>query len=307
MQERIVVTGGTGFVGSAVVRLLAARSAELFVLSRGSTVPASLEGVAGVRMLAWDPGSDGDWMAAVSGASAVVHLAGEQAVGRRYTEPLKRRILESRVKTAEALVRAIARADAPPRVLVSASGVGYYGGHDDDAPLDESAPPGNDFLATVCVAWEAAVRKAEPLGVRVVSARLGAVLGRGGGALGTMVLPFKLFVGGPLGSGRQLFSWVHLEDAARAFLACLDDPGFSGAVNVAAPGAVTQTALARALGKALGRPAFMPVPSFSLRALFGEGAVPILTGQRAVPKKLLAAGFAFRFPTIEEALAEALH
>jgi len=306
VAERIVVTGGTGFVGRALVRRLSERGANVVVLSRGGRLSAESAALPGVSAEAWDGAADGDWWRAVSGATAVVHLAGHQAVGKRYTRRVKQAIYDSRVKGADALVRAIAGVENPPRVFVSASGVGYYGGRDDDTPCDEDTPPGDDFLATVCVAWEAAVRAAEPYGVRVTCARLGAVLGPGGGALPTMTLPFAFFVGGPLGRGSQVFAWVHLDDAVAAFERCLDDASLAGPVNVAAPGAVTQRELARALGRALHRPSFMPVPSFALRALFGEGAVPILTGQRAVPKKLERAGFRFRHPTLESALADAL-
>jgi uncharacterized protein (TIGR01777 family) len=306
LVERVVVSGGTGYVGRALVRRLVERGAEIVVLSRSGSVPSAFAELASVRVEAWDGLADGVWSQAVDGAAAVVHLAGEQAVGKRYTERVKRGIFDSRVKGAEALVRAIEQAKSRPRVFVSASGVGYYGARDGDAPLTEDTPPGTDFLASVCVAWEAAARAAEPFGVRVVVARLGVVLGRGGGPLATMALPFKLLVGGPLGSGRQVFSWVHLDDAVAAFERCLDDASLSGPVNVAAPNAVTQKELARELGRALHRPSFMPAPSFALRALFGEGAQPILTGQRPIPDKLERAGFRFRYPTIEAALAEAV-
>ncbi|HEV8548659.1 MAG TPA: DUF1731 domain-containing protein, partial [Polyangiaceae bacterium] len=176
---------------------------------------------------------------------------------------------------------------------------------EDHAPLDESAPPGDDFLARVVIEWEARARAAERLGVRVVSARFAAVLGRGGGALGVMALPFKLMAGGPLGSGRQVFCWVHLEDALGALELCIDDDTLTGPVNVAAPNAVTNGEASKLLARALHRPSWLPAPASALRALFGEGAVPILTGQRAYPKKLEAAGFTFRYPTLAEALAEA--
>lgn len=306
MAERIVVTGGTGFVGRALVRRLSERGATVVVLSRGGGLPAEVATLPGVSSEVWDGSTDGDWWRALTGATAVVHLAGHQAVGKRYTARVKKAILESRVQGAEALVRAIAKVENPPRVFVSASGVGYYGGRYDDTPCDEDTPPGTDFLATVCVAWESAVRAAESYGVRVTCARLGAVIGRGGGALPTMSLPFQLFVGGPLGRGSQVFAWVHLDDAVAAFERCLDDASLAGPVNVAAPNAVTQRELARTLGRALHRPSFMPVPGFALRALFGEGAVPILTGQRAVPAKLERAGFRFRYPTLEAALDEAI-
>lgn len=307
MVERIVVTGGTGYVGRALVPRLAARGLAVSVLSRGSKLPVELA-LPNVSVLAWDARTEGDWVDALSGARAVIHLAGEQAVGKRYTESYKRRILESRVNTGELLVRAMGKVATPPAVVLSASGVDYYASDAEgvDTPIDESAPPGSEFLSQVCVAWEAAVGGAAAYGARVAFLRLSAVLGRGGGALATMALPFKLFVGGPLGSGRQFFSWVHLEDCVRAFERALDDAALSGPINVTAPEAVRWNEVARALGHALHRPALLPVPAFALKALFAEGAGPILKGRRAVPAKLERAGFEFRYPTLEQALAEAV-
>jgi uncharacterized protein len=307
MAEHVVVTGGTGFVGRALVPRLAAGGFEVCVLSRGGGATGE-RASNGVRVVPWDAKAEGDWVGALSGARAVIHLAGEQAVGKRYTSATKRRILDSRVKTAELLVRAMGQVDAPPRVFLSASGIDYYAGttETDVTPIDESAPAGPDFLSQVCVAWESAVGGAAARGARVAFLRLGAVLGRGGGALATMKLPFELLAGGPLGSGRQYFSWVHLEDAVRAFERCLDDASLAGPVNVVAPNPVTQTELAAALGRALHRPSFMPAPSFGLKLLFGDGADPIIKGRRALPVKLEQAGFAFAYPTLEAALAEAL-
>jgi len=304
MSERIVITGRTGFVGRALVKRLAPKH-EITVLTRGDALPDDLRELASVRAVSWDASSAGDWERAVDGAFAVVHLAGSQAVGVRHTQAVKKRLHDSRVKSGEALVRAIGRAQRRPAVLVSASGVDYYRGRLTDEPVDESEPPGESFLAQLCVAWEGAVRAAEPLGVRVVSLRLGVVAGSSG-PLMTMALPFKFFVGGPLGSGRQIFSWVHLADALAAFELALGDATLSGAVNLVAPEALPQAEFARRLGRALRRPSFVPAPAFALRALFGEGAEPILFGRRAVPKRLEALGFRFAFPTVDAALADAL-
>lgn len=304
MPERIVVTGGTGFVGRALVKKLAP-GREIVVLTRGGKLPDELAASGAVSALSWDAESVGDWASAIDGAFAVVHLAGEQAVGVRWTDEVKQRLWDSRVKSSEALVAAIARATKKPRVLVSASGVDYYAGRLTDEPVDESEPPGESFLAKLCVAWEGAVRGAEAHGVRVVSMRLGVVIAKGG-PLSTMALPFKLFVGGPLGTGRQIFSWVHCQDALTALARALHDDAMSGAFNVVAPEALPQAEWAKRLGRALHRPAFMPAPSFALRALFGEGAEPILLGRRAVPKRLEALGFRFAFPSVDGALADAL-
>lgn len=305
MNERIVVSGGTGYVGTALVKRLSATGKEVVVLARSGRLPPTLQNLPGVSALPWDAQSLGAWASSVDGAAAIVHLAGEPAVGQRFTQAVKKRILESRVKSGEALVQAIERAARRPLVLVSASGVGYYGPRGDE-PCDESTSAGDDFLARVCVAWEATVRAAEPLGVRVAIARLGVVLGPGGGALPVMARPFKWFAGGKLGDGRQFFSWVHLDDAVAALERCLNDESIRGPLNVAAPEAVPQAEFAEALGRALHRPAWLPAPSFALKLLFGEGSGPILTGQRAVPKRLEAIGFQFRHPKLDETLSDAL-
>jgi uncharacterized protein (TIGR01777 family) len=304
MTERIVVTGGTGYVGGALIERLA-EGREIVVLTRGEALPESLARFPSVSAATWDARTLGPWSLAVDGASAVVHLAGAQAVGVRHTESVKQRLWDSRVKSAEVLVTAIERAKKRPRVFVSASGVDYYPGGLSDEPYDESSAAGDGFLSRLCVAWEDAARAAERFGVRVVSMRSGVVFGDGDGPLATMALPFKLFVGGPLGSGEQVFSWVHRNDAVSAYVRCLDDDSFSGAVNVVAPEAPKQAELARAIGRALHRPAFFPAPGFVLRTLFGEGALPILLGRHVVPKRLEEAGFRFEFPTLEPALAEA--
>jgi uncharacterized protein (TIGR01777 family) len=193
-----------------------------------------------------------------------------------------------------------------PRVFVSASGVGYYGARD-EAPVDEQGPSGSDFLATVCVAWERAADGARPLGARVAMLRLGVILGRDGGALPLMAQPFRLFAGGPLGSGKQMFPWIHLEDAVRAVLLAIDDAEISGPVNVTSPHSITNEQLSVAMGQALRRPAVVRAPAFALKVRFGEGAFPMLTGQNAVPTVLTRRGFEWRYPTIDEALEEALH
>ncbi|HEV8247290.1 MAG TPA: TIGR01777 family oxidoreductase, partial [Polyangiaceae bacterium] len=220
---RIVVSGGTGFIASALVPRLAARGDEVLILSRSGKLPERFAQSPGLSALSWDPPAPGPWQKSIDGVDAVVHLAGEQAVGQRYSEAVKKRIVASRVGSAERLVEAIAMAERKPRAFISASGVGYYGGRLDDLPLDESAPAGSDFLADVCRQWEAAARTAEPHGVRVAIARTGVVFGRHGGALETMIKPFRLFVGGPIASGQQYFSWIHLQDMVRVYLRLLDD------------------------------------------------------------------------------------
>jgi uncharacterized protein (TIGR01777 family) len=304
MPERIVISGGTGFVGKALVKALAGKH-EIVILTRGAEFPKELADLGSVRAVTWDAASGGEWEREVDGASAVVHLAGAQAIGMRHTKAVKQRLYDSRVGSAEALVSAIERASQRPRVLVSASGVDYYAGRLTHEAVDESEGPGESFLSRLCVAWEGAARRAEAFGLRVVCARFGVVLGPGGG-LRTMALPFKLFVGGPLGTGKQIFSWIHHTDATAALVRAIEDRALSGPVNVVAPEALPQAEFARAIGRALHRPSFMPAPSFALRALFGEGAEPILFGRRAVPKRLEEVGFRFGFPSVDAALADAL-
>ncbi len=284
---------------------LAARGDDIVVLTRAGKLPKRLASTARVEAVAWDPPAPGPWQKSIDGADAILHLAGEQAVGQRYTDAVKQRIFASRVLSAERLVEAVGMADKKPRAFVSASGVGFYGGRLDDAPLDESAPPGDDFLANVCVRWEAAAQAASEYGARVAMVRTGVVFGKHGGALATMALPFKLFVGGRLASGRQYFSWIHLEDVLNVYLRLLDDD-VRGPVNAVAPEVVPQAEVARTLGRILGRPALLPAPGFALKALFGEGATPLVTGQNAVPRALEKLGFEWRFPTLEAALRDCL-
>jgi uncharacterized protein (TIGR01777 family) len=304
-MQKIVISGGTGFIGRALVSALRARGEAVTVLTRDpERARASAPLAEGVQFERWAP-NEGSTAPAVDGADAVVHLAGEQAVGARWSEKVKRDILDSRTRGTDALVFSIARAARKPSVFVCASAVGYYGAHDDE-PLDETSPPGSDFLARVAVDWEAAAARAEALGVRVVHARFGIVFGRGGGALAEMVKPFKLFVGGPIASGRQVVSWVHLDDVVAAVLRAIDDPTLRGPLNVTAPNAVTNEELSRVIGKVIHRPSALRVPAAALRVRFGEGADPLVTGQRAVPRILTRLGFVFRYERVEDAVRDAL-
>lgn len=283
-MKRIVVSGGTGYIGSALVEHLVARGDSVTVLTRGEARDGNPSRVR------WEPYRLGTWASALDGADAVVHLAGERAVGVRYTEAVKQRLYESRVVSTKNIVQALARAEVKPRVLVSASAVGYYGNRPASERLDESASPGTDFLARLCVDWEAAAEGARELGVRVINPRIGVVLGRGDGPLKVMALPFKLFVGGKLGSGEQGVSWIYLEDAVRVLTLCIDDETMPPKLNVCGPNPVNNAELSNAIAKALHRPSLFTVPSFGLKALFGEGAETILTGQFAVPGVLQARG-----------------
>jgi uncharacterized protein len=298
---KILVTGGTGFIGRHLAGALLARGDSVRLPTRS---PRSAEVPEGAEVVAWDPDAS-DWYDMVDGQDAVVHLAGEPVVGVRWTDSVKAEVEASRVRSTERLVEAMWRAKERPKVFISGSGVGYYG-HRGDAPLDEQSEGGGDFLALVCKHWEAAAQKAEDLGIRVVRTRFGVVFGRGGGALSEMVKPFKAFVGGPIGSGRQVVSWVHMEDVVGILVRALGDPALQGAINVTAPSPVTNGELSRALGEVLGRPSFVRVPEFALRLRFGEGADPLLTGQRALPKVMQDAGYVWVYPEARAALVEAL-
>jgi uncharacterized protein (TIGR01777 family) len=286
---RILLTGGTGFIGAGLAAALRERRDDVVIVSRGNNGDAS-----------WD-----DIESQVERADAIVHLAGEPVAAGRWTKARLDRIRASRVDTTAQIAGAIGRAAQKPRVLVSASAVGIYGTRLDDEVLDESASPASDPLARICVAWEAAANPAREAGVRVVHPRLGVVLGRGGGALSKMAGPFNWFVGGPVGTGTQWVSWVHQRDVVRALLFAIGDEAIVGPVNVVAPGPVTMNDFARALGGALGRPTAMRVPAVALRLALGDGlAQVVLTGQRVTSRKLERAGFAFQFSQLTAALAE---
>jgi len=257
-----------------------------------------------VRTHAWDPVREPAPPDALAGRDAVAHLAGEP-VAQRWSPEAKMAIRESRVTGTENLLAGLREADPRPRALVSSSAVGYYGPRGIE-PIDEEAPPGGDFLADVCVAWEGQAEQAAKLGLRVVRVRTGVVLDRGGGALAKMLLPFQLGIGGPVAGGRQYIPWIHAEDVVGIFLAALGDERWQGAVNASAPGPVTNGEFSHALGRALHRPAFLPVPGLALRALYGEMAQIVTGGVRAVPARPLVLGYSFRHPELDEALRSAL-
>lgn len=298
---KVTVTGATGLIGTALVGALKARGDEVTVLSRD---PGRAGRELGVEAVAWDPMAEPAPSSAISGRDGVVHLAGEP-VAQRWTESAKRAIRASRDLGTANLVAGIAASEPRPGVLVSSSAVGYYGKHGAEI-IDESSPAGSDFLAEVCVEWERRARAAEELGLRVVIVRTGVVLDSGGGALKTMLPPFRAGVGGPVAGGRQYMPWIHLDDIVGIYLAALDGEGWSGPVNGTAPEPVTNADFSKALGRALGRPAVFPVPAFAIRALYGEMAEIVTEGQRAVPARTLEAGYAFQQPELDAALRSAL-
>ncbi len=301
---KIVVAGGTGFVGQALSRALAGRGHEVLVLTRR---PDSTVGSA--RVAVWDATHDaGPWAGELRGSGAVVNLAGASIGGGRWTRARKRVLVESRVRATEALVQAIAALPATdrPAALITASGVDYYGDHPGDEALDESAPAGGSFLGQLCVQWENAALKAVPLGVRVVQIRTAFCIGRGALALRLLVLPFRLFAGGPLGSGRQWFTWIHLDDLVNLYVLAIEDSALAGPVNAVAPGAARERAVAHEIGRVLHRPSWAPAPGIMLRLVLGEMADLLLHGRNAVPGRALASGYRFKYTEVGAALEDAL-
>jgi uncharacterized protein (TIGR01777 family) len=301
---RVLVTGGAGFIGKRLVSRLVSRGDEVIVLTRRP--PVASKRVEAARILNWDPQSGPPTPDAFGAIDAVVNLHGESIANGRWTAAKKERIRRSRIDGTRHLVQGIAAASPRPRVLVTSSAVGYYGPRGDES-LDESSPSGQDFLAGVCREWEAEGGRARELGVRVVTIRTGIVLGAGGGALAKMILPFQLFAGGPLGSGEQWMSWVHLDDECGIIMHALDRPSVEGPMNATSPNPVRNRDFARALGRVLGRPSLLPTPAFAMRLLLGEMAdALLLTGQRVLPKKAEGTSYRFHHPLLGEALESIL-
>jgi uncharacterized protein (TIGR01777 family) len=300
---RVTLTGASGLIGSKLVRALTARGDDVTVLSRD---PGRAGQALGVRAEGWQPLDEPAPAAALAGRDAVVHLAGEN-VAQRWSASAKEAIRASREIGTRNLVAGLGAAAAPerPGALVSSSAVGLNGPHGDEI-VDESTPAGDDFLAGVCVAWEREAERATELGMRVVRVRTGVVLDRRGGALAKMLLPFRLGVGGPVAGGRQYMPWIHADDVVGMYLAAIDDAGWSGPVNACAPEPVTNAEFSRALGRALHRPAVLPIPGAALHVLYGDMAEIVTEGQRAVPRRALEHGYRFAHPELDEALAAAL-
>jgi hypothetical protein len=303
---RVLLTGATGTIGLGLTDALRERGEEVVALSRDPERGQRVLGD-GLEVHAWsDPTREPPPQEALRGCHAVVHLLGEP-VAQRWTTEAKERIRDSRVLATRHLVEALQERPEPdrPRVLVSQSATGYYGPHGDE-PLDEEAPAGNDFLAEISVAWEREAT-AGGSGTRVVCTRTGVVLSPSGGALAKMLPFFRLGLGGPVAGGQQYVPWIHLDDVVGGLLRCIDDEQLTGPVNLAAPNPATNAELSRALGHALGRPAFVPVPGFAIGLLFGEMAEMVTTGQRAVPARLNGVGYDFRHPELQPALHDVLN
>lgn len=301
---RIVVTGGSGFIGRTMVPGLLTEGHHVAVLARNpETAGQTMDGR--VTFVQWDGKSPGPWSEHVDGADAVLNFAGEPIGGKRWSAKQKRRIVESRVNATNAIVDAIGKATRKPSVLINASAVGFYGPVEQGDVVEEY-PRGDTFLSEAVDQWERAALGAGKFNVRVVLLRSGVVLGKDGGALERMLVPFRMFVGGSIGSGRQWFPWVHVDDLVHAVLFALTNRDVIGPVNVAAPQSVTMKQFCNALGNAMHRPSWAPVPGFVLKMALGEMSSMVLTGQRVVPKALERHGYVFKFPLLTPALVDIL-
>ncbi|GBF80472.1 thylakoid membrane protein ThyD [Aphanothece sacrum] len=303
---KIAITGATGFVGTRLVEVLKQQGHQVLVLTRNvnyaqKKYPASL--FPNVTIMPYQPTESGPWQKAISGCDGVVNLAGEP-IAERWTPEHKKAILESRQLGTKKIVEAIAQAEIKPSVLVNPSAIGYYGTSEIKI-FDENSPPGEDFLAEVCQIWETEAKQVKQLGVRLIILRLGIVLGDGG-ALAKMIPPFKLFAGGPLGNGRQWFSWIHLDDLVKLILEGLTKNNLEGTFNATAPNPVRMSQLCTVLGEVMNRPSWLPVPDFALEALLGEASKVVLEGQQVLPNQTQSMGFQYQYPTLKLALTDIL-
>jgi uncharacterized protein len=297
---RVTVTGATGRVGRHLVAALKARGDEVTALSRD---PDKATELLGVEAFPWNIKEDAAPKPALSGRDAVVHLAGED-VGQRWSKQVKAEILDSRERGTRNIVHTIFDTKPRPKALICASAAGYYGAREDER-IDESVGPGRGWLAEVVARWERQAETAK-IGTRTVVVRTGIVLDASGGALAKMLPPFKAGIGGPVGSGKQYVPWIHLDDLVGIYIAAIDNPTFQGPINASAPEPVTNKAFAKALGRAINRPALAPIPGFSIRLLYGEMSQIVLTGQRMVPGRAAELGYDFKHPDLDEALRDTL-
>ncbi|PSB17479.1 TIGR01777 family protein [filamentous cyanobacterium CCP2] len=304
---RVAITGATGFVGSRLVERLTEEGHSVLVFSRNAararqTFPSTR--FPNLEVVEYSPLESGDWQQRIAGCDGVVNLAGAPIAENRWTPERKKEILESRKIGTQKIVEAIGRAEPKPSVLVNSSAIGYYG-TSETKTFDETNPPGDDFLAQVCQAWEAEAEKVKEVGTRLVILRTGIVLGMGG-ALAKMLLPFRLYAGGPLGSGRQWFSWIHREDLVNLIIKALTQPEMEGVFNATAPHPVRMSELCQTLGEVMNRPSWLPVPDFALEMLLGDAAQVILKGQQVLPKRTQASGFEYQYSTVRQAVEDVL-
>jgi uncharacterized protein len=302
--KTVLVTGGSGFIGRGLVKELLARGDRVTVLTRD--VARTQAALPGARVVSWSSDRPGPWFDEVDGVDAVIHLAGETIV-KRWTEEARREIVRSRVETTRLMGEAIGKAKRKPAAFLCASAVGYYGPQPGDKVLDEDAAPGEGFLADVVVRWEAAARAVEEQhGVRSVQLRIGVVIGEGGGALDKMIAPFRFFLGGPVGDGKQVISWIHRDDVVGMTLLALDNDAVRGPFNMTAPNAQTGDEVAQAIGAVLHRPSWLRVPEAVVKLGMGDAAEIVTTGQRVYPKRAEELGYKFRYARIVPALESIL-
>jgi uncharacterized protein (TIGR01777 family) len=305
MSKRIIITGASGFIGRALCKQLVEEGYDVVALSRNPK-KGSESFPNQVKVAKWDAKTAEGWANYADGAYAVINLAGENIASGRWTQRKKHKILESRLNAGKAVVEAVELTEYKPKVVIQASGIGYYGDRGDEA-LDESSSPESGFLTEVAKRWEDSTKRVESFGVRHVIIRTGVVLGPNGGFLSRVTLPFRLFIGGRLGTGKQWISWVHIEDEVRAIRFLMEKEDLQSVFNLAAPSPLTSKDFFRVLGKVMRRPSWLPVPGFVLRVALGEMAKElILSGQRAMPKRLLESGYEFLYPGAESALRQIL-
>lgn len=302
---KVAITGATGFVGSRLVERLHAEGHQILVFSRNAAkakqvFPANT--YPNLEIIPYTPTESGSWQQSIAGCDAVVNLSGEPIAEKRWTPEQKQTILNSRKIGTQKIVEAINQANPKPSVLVNSSAIGYYG-TSETAAFDETSSAGNDFLSTVCKEWETEAQKVKDSGTRLVIVRTGIVLGMGG-ALAKMLPPFKMFAGGPIGTGRQWFSWIHQDDLVNLILFALNHSEIEGVLNGTAPNPVRMNELAQTLGEVLNRPSWLPVPSFVLEGLLGDGAQVVLEGQQVLPKRTLSQSFEYQYSTLKPALTE---
>lgn len=299
---RVIIAGGTGLIGRALSEYLIKGKHEVLVLSRSPQKARDMP--SGVQLAEWDSATAAGWGNHVNSADALINLAGAGIADAPWSDKRKELIRNSRIEAGQAVMDAIERASQLPSVLIQASAVGYYGSTQKDEVITEDSPAGSDFLAEVCQDWEASTAGVEAAGVRRAIIRTGIVLSNKGGAWPKIQLPFKLFAGGPLGSGQQWYPWIHIVDEIRAILFILENEAASGAFNLSAPEPVTNKHMAKAIGEEMNRPAFLPAPGFVLRGVLGDMSTIVLDGQRAIPKRLTDLGFTYTYPNVEAAIQE---
>ena len=304
---KIAISGATGFVGSRLVERLHTEGHRILVLTRNPTFAQKVfpsPAFPNLEIIAYTPSVSGTWQDSIAGCDSVVNLAGEPIAEGRWTPERKQEILNTRKLGTQKIVEAIAKANPHPTVLVNTSAIGYYG-TSETASFDEDSASGNDFLSQVCREWEAAATKVKDTNVRLVILRFGIVLGNGG-ALGKMITPFKLFAGGPIGSGQQWFSWIHLDDIVSLIIQALTKPTMEGVYNATAPQPVRMNDLSTTMGNVMNRPSWLPVPGFAIEAILGDGAKVVLEGQKVLPKRTLESGFEYQYPNLQSALTQIL-